>query len=197
MPSRFLQFLKIFPDYFETARLCLSRERGRALEVVHAVICRDGKVLLSVRSHLRGWELPGGGVRAGESVETALLREIKEETGLLVTIDQRVGCYRRTGIAPHMAWVYRCRAHSDLVIPSKETPRLAWFRFDELPKTLFPWFRVELSDALAEYDCEVDRIEHQGLRGVLAGVWIDWAMRATGDRAGGATPVGESFPKED
>lgn len=54
---------------------------------VGAVVIRDGKVLLIRRGKppLRGrWMIPGGTVELGESLEQAVVREVREETGLVV-----------------------------------------------------------------------------------------------------------------
>jgi mutator protein MutT len=60
------------------------------IEVVAAVIRRDGKILITQRLddvHLaRLWEFPGGKVEAGESLEAALQREIREELGIDVAV---------------------------------------------------------------------------------------------------------------
>ena len=58
---------------------------------VLGVICRkDGKYLITQRKMDKpwapgSWEIPGGGVSAGETSEEAILRELKEETGLDVS----------------------------------------------------------------------------------------------------------------
>ena len=54
---------------------------------VGAVIVNEGRVLLVQRGRepLKGhWSLPGGLVEVGESLQTAVIREVEEETGLLV-----------------------------------------------------------------------------------------------------------------
>src|SRR6516164_11407943 len=56
---------------------------------VSAVIFREGKVLLvrRARSPAKGfYSLPGGRVEFGESLATALQREVDEETGLKIEI---------------------------------------------------------------------------------------------------------------
>lgn len=57
--------------------------------VVGAVVQHGGKILLLQRpadDFMGGiWELPSGKVDPGESIDQALIREIKEETGLDVT----------------------------------------------------------------------------------------------------------------
>jgi mutator protein MutT len=54
---------------------------------VGAVVIHDGKVLLIRRAKepLRGrWVVPGGTVEAGETLHQALVREVREETDLMV-----------------------------------------------------------------------------------------------------------------
>lgn len=60
------------------------------LTVLAAVFRRDGRCLITRRSLDKpwapgSWEVSGGGVRAGESSEQAVIREVREETGLDVT----------------------------------------------------------------------------------------------------------------
>jgi 8-oxo-dGTP diphosphatase len=44
------------------------------------------------------WALPGGRVDAGETVEETVVREVKEETGLDVTIVKKIGEYHESGV---------------------------------------------------------------------------------------------------
>ncbi len=53
---------------------------------VYGVIIKDGKVLLS--KQWDGYDFPGGAIELGETIHEALIREIKEETGLEVTVEK-------------------------------------------------------------------------------------------------------------
>lgn len=54
-----------------------------------------GLVLL-LRSPRRDWEFPGGQVEEGESLTEALRREIREESGVAVSVGALVGVYSNT-----------------------------------------------------------------------------------------------------
>ncbi len=52
-----------------------------------------GIVLIERKNEPKGFALPGGFVDVGESVEQAVIREMKEETGLDVEISRLLGIY--------------------------------------------------------------------------------------------------------
>jgi 8-oxo-dGTP diphosphatase len=60
-----------------------------------AGLVEDGKgnVLLIKSNHRKTWEFPGGQVESGENLEQALIREIKEESGIDVSVRCLVGLY--------------------------------------------------------------------------------------------------------
>lgn len=65
--------------------------------VVAGVLERDGKVLICRRRadqpHPLKWEFPGGKLEAGESPESALVRELREELGIEAEIGRELMRY--------------------------------------------------------------------------------------------------------
>ncbi len=53
----------------------------------------EGKILLQRRSDNFLWALPGGAMEIGESIAETIVREVKEEAGLDVAIEDVVGIY--------------------------------------------------------------------------------------------------------
>jgi 8-oxo-dGTP diphosphatase len=74
---------------------------GSVIPCVGAVIKDDhGRLLLIKRGHAPGaglWSLPGGRIEPGETDTEALVREMREETGLEVEAGRLLGTVRRPG----------------------------------------------------------------------------------------------------
>lgn len=153
-----------------------------ARRVVQGVVLSERGVLLALRSDLMGWELPGGNLEPDESDEAALVRELREETGLAIALDGRVGDYVRRGFFAHRAIVFRGHVVGGALTPSPEAPVLAWFAPNALPRELFPWFRGPLEDALRGGP-PILREERFGLRAIAAGFAIDLHVRLRGGAA--------------
>jgi 8-oxo-dGTP pyrophosphatase MutT (NUDIX family) len=183
--ARLWRLLSLLPAWASIAwwGILSSRRDSAPREVFQAAILGDEGVLLTLRPDLQGWELPGGAAFPGESGEAAVRREVREETGLDVEVESLVGDYHRTGFGVHRARVYRCRVRGGALRTSVETPAVAWFDPVALPRTLFPWYRGPLADALANLPEPVERYERQGWRAIAAGMGIDLVTRWRGVEA--------------
>ena len=114
------------------------------LVVAVALVDADGRVLLAERpagKSMAGlWEFPGGKVRADETPEAALIRELKEELGIDVT----ASCLAPFTFASHgyadfhlLMPLYVCRRWQGMVTP-REGQRLTWVRPPRLEEYPMP-----------------------------------------------------------
>jgi A/G-specific adenine glycosylase len=111
-------------------------------EIVAAAIQKNGRYLLGKRppDGLLGglWEFPGGKVKAGESHEAALQREIREELGLSVDVGGLVAsvkhAYSHFKITLN---VYRCTHTSGTPMPKAHT-ELKWVLPSKFDDYAFP-----------------------------------------------------------
>jgi mutator protein MutT len=111
---------------------------------VGALIFRDDCILLVERGKepLKGyWSLPGGVVEAGETLEQAIRREVREETNLEIEIVQTLEIFERimrdADGRPEYHYVlidYLCRSPSGDPKPADDAARVEWVRRDELPR---------------------------------------------------------------
>lgn len=109
-----------------------------------ALIDVDGRVLLAQRppgKPMAGlWEFPGGKVESGERPEESLIRELKEELGIVV----REACLAPLTFASHtypefhlLMPLFVCRRWDGTVTP-REGQRLAWVRPNRLREYPMP-----------------------------------------------------------
>jgi 8-oxo-dGTP diphosphatase len=77
----------------------MSHERpSRPVLGAAAVVIHEGRVLLIRRGKAPSageWSIPGGAVELGESVEAALRREVREETGLDIAVGRFLEVFER------------------------------------------------------------------------------------------------------
>lgn len=118
-----------------------SAIRGKKVRATAgAVIEKDGKILLEKRNNepFKGyWTLPGGHIDFGETAEQAVIREVKEETGLTLK-DVRFLGYRDE-IYPEINWhaevlVFYGSAEGKENAQESEVEELRWFDVDEAEK---------------------------------------------------------------
>lgn len=108
------------------------------------VVIREGKALILQRSENENsfpgmWELPSGKLEEGESIEEALLREVKEESGLDVEILKPVNTFEYNKEKEGQSYHYtqhnfsvRAMDPSQEVLVSTEHQAFAWVDSSDL-----------------------------------------------------------------
>ncbi len=109
---------------------------ARPLLGVGALIFRDSQILLIERGHepLKGfWSLPGGLVEVGEKLETAIRREVQEETGLEIEplsffeVFERIIPAPDGRIAYHYVLIdYLCKVTGGQLQAASDVSAVAW-----------------------------------------------------------------------
>jgi 8-oxo-dGTP pyrophosphatase MutT (NUDIX family) len=111
--------------------------RGATLGARAMVIDGAGRIFLVKHSYVDGWHLPGGGVETGETLLSALARELAEEGNILITgqpllhgmfFNARVS--RRDHVALYIVREFR---QDGQPVPNHEIIEHGFFALDALP----------------------------------------------------------------
>lgn len=117
-------------------------------DVVSAVLERDGRFLLGKRSPHKAaggyWCPITGGVEAGEAQAEAMVREVREETGLVVRAVAKVAeCDTHDGRCVMHWWRVLSLDDAPARLENDEHTELAWVTLDEM-KRLSPVFPADV-----------------------------------------------------
>lgn len=119
-----------------------------------AIFNQKEEILLMERADGTGWCLPCGWMEAGETPSQAILREVKEETGLDVKVSRLVGVFTRypaMGFGPHtmVAVVHLCEITGGELTLSHEGTGLRYWDLDAVTN----WHATHEHYARKAYQC--------------------------------------------
>ena len=117
--------------------------RGRTLFSIAAVIeGKDNTILLMREGDLPYrdcWVVPGGYLKPDETVKQAVVREVKEETGLEVIPKELLGLYddflSEEEPTHHIIAAYRAMVIGGRIIFTREATKYAWMNPEEVIKS--------------------------------------------------------------
>lgn len=138
----------------QTVFLFVSRfTRGMTLGVRGMVINAEDQIFLVRHSYVNGWHMPGGGVEAGETLEEALAKELREEGNIMINGEVRLmGVFlnQKASKRDHVA-VYLVR-HFEQSAPrlaDREIVETGFFPLDNLPVETTAATRRRIAEVMA------------------------------------------------
>ena len=166
-----MELIEIVDENGDFTGQIIDKEEAHDKNLLHNevgifIINDDGKVLLQKRSANKRfspnkWGLCAGHVDAYESLETAALREIKEEVGLDLSLKELIPYGEReiniSDSNSHITYFYYVicnKKAEEFVIQEEELSEVKWFNIDEIiimikdGKTSFKENRISLLNGL-------------------------------------------------
>jgi len=143
------------PDFVKALRARVGNDLLFLPGVCGIVIDDAGRVLLHRRADTGAWAVIGGLLDPGEEPADAVVREVREETGVEVVPERIVGVYRTPRVVlpngdqvQSVVTVFRCRpVGGEARVNDDESLEVRYFSPDELPP-LRPDHRLRIEHAI-------------------------------------------------
>jgi 8-oxo-dGTP pyrophosphatase MutT (NUDIX family) len=112
-----------------------------------AIILHARHILLVKARDKQNWQLPGGRLEPGETPAQAVIREVREETGLFARVGRLTGRYRREDGS--VVRVYAVRARGKLAGARDEIVEQRWVRVRDAKEMVGQHTRRRLVEGVA------------------------------------------------
>lgn len=135
MIKKLIGFVWKITPYFVRMHTIRLTQTKFTVSVAAVIFDEDDKVLL-LEHILRprwNWAIPGGFIESGEQPETAIRREIKEETNLELENLQMI---RVRTINRHVEILFRANARGEIKLKKSEITDSGWFAIDHVPEKM-------------------------------------------------------------
>ena len=144
-----------------------GQDTHHSVSVAGVVVDDHERALVIQRRDNAHWEPPGGVLERNETITQGLLREVREETGLIVEPVALTGVYKNMsrGI---VALVFRCRMLGGHLMENSEVSGFRWVKRSEVLAIMPEAFAIRILDAYQLEAVPAVR-EHDGVSLVPAG----------------------------
>jgi 8-oxo-dGTP diphosphatase len=128
--------------------LKLEVKRMPKVGVFAAIFDENGRILLTKIKYGSGnWTIPGGHLEKNESPIEGVKREVYEETGYIVEINNLISVYS-SPLKDDLVLLFKVAiVGQDSWEPNNEIEKIAFFERTELPSQLHPWNIKWIKDA--------------------------------------------------
>jgi 8-oxo-dGTP diphosphatase len=139
-----------------------GEDTRHSVSVAGVVIDEHGRALVIQRRDNAHWEPPGGILERDETITDGLLREVREETGLIVEPVALTGVYKNMsrGI---VALVFRCHAVGGALRENSEVTGFRWVGESEVSAIMSEAYAIRVLDAYRHGTTPFVR-DHDGVR---------------------------------
>ena len=136
----------ILPFWYSVLHERMSMKKGVdfiGVGVGAVIINHEGKVFLAkrgkeARNETGKWEFPGGSVEFGETLEHAIMRELIEEYGMMIEVQELLDVVDHIIPTENQHWIsptYLCRVKNGTphIREPHKCDQIGWFTLDQIP----------------------------------------------------------------
>lgn len=119
-------------------------------QIVIGIVKRDNKVLIVKRKQKEGdlfWQFPGGGIEENEDCKSAVIREIREETGIKVSIIKCLGSRIHPNTKKPISYWACSYTSGNIVVSDDDLDEAIWVDIDDV----LNYFTTPVFSPILEY----------------------------------------------